>query len=232
MTPIPVLIAAKDELYRTGVTAMLKGSRLARVIGEAADTKTTQSLTKKLKPKVLLLDIGIAGQETFKLVAELAESQPQTKCVLFTALENPIYMARAQAAGAADCLFADFTREELISAIKAAAAGRRLRSGRFTEIAETMSLGGPRKTSAGTLSPRQAQVLDHLTYGLSNEEIGRSTGITSETVKDYMRILFRKLGVADRVQAAVWAIKPELIEERPERASQPSAKKPASKKSA
>jgi len=101
--PISLRIADPQEIIRLGLRAMVAGSGI-KIIDEATDTKSTLALAKKHKPAVVLLDVAIPGGDPFELVAILAKSLTGTKCILFTAIDNPTSMARARAVGAAHCL--------------------------------------------------------------------------------------------------------------------------------
>jgi DNA-binding NarL/FixJ family response regulator len=209
---ISLLIAYPKELIRVGLRAMLEKTSI-KIVAEAEDAADTLTLTKKHKPDVVLLDAAIPGGDAFELVTKLAKSLPATKFVLLSVLDNPTYMARAHAAGAADCLLENVTRKELVTAIENAAAGKPASgSVPFAKIAAAME---PRATPAVTrdsrLTPRESQVLSHVALGLSNDEIARSLKISVETVKEHVQNLLRKLAVRDRTQAAVWAVQSGVV---------------------
>ena len=210
-TPITLLIADSQEIIRLGVRSMLAGSNI-KVVGEATDAKATLALAKKHKPAVVLLDVAIPDGDAFELAGKISKALPATSLVLMTAIDNPTYMARARAIGAAHCLLKDVTGKELVTVIQNAAAGRHFSgAGNFGRI--TSSLAAREKgpaTDAG-LTPRESQVLSHLAYGLSNEEIAGSLEISVETVKEHVQKLLRKLSVRDRTQAAVWAVQSGVV---------------------
>lgn len=209
--PITLLIADAHELVRHGLRAMLEGSR-ATIVGEAADAPTTLVLAKKHRPAVVVLDVAIPGGDAFDLAGTLAKPPFGAKVILLATLDNPTYMARARAINAAHCLLKDFGQRDLVAAIEDAFAGRSapvtVPYGRVTA-----SLATPPKRSAikAGLTPREAQVLVHVAYGLSNEEIARALAISVETVKEHVQNVLRKLSVRDRTQAAVWAVRTGLV---------------------
>jgi DNA-binding NarL/FixJ family response regulator len=207
--PIPILIADAQEVVRHGLRAMLAGSR-ARVVGEAADAPTTLVLAKKHRPAVVVLDVAIPGGDAFDLAGTLARPPFEAKVVLLSTLDNPTYMARACAINAAHCLLKDVGQRDLVAAIEDAFTGRpapvSVPYGRITA-----SLATPPKKPAiqAGLTPREAQVLVHVAYGLSNEEV--ALGISVETVKEHVQNILRKLSVRDRTQAAVWAVRSGMV---------------------
>jgi DNA-binding NarL/FixJ family response regulator len=211
MPTTTLLIAYPKELIRAGLRAMLAGSSV-KIVGEAVDTPGTLALAKKHKPAVVLLDAAIPGGDAFELVTKLANAIPATKFVFMTALDNPTYMARARAVGAANFLLMGFSQKELVTAIENAAAGKPASgSGPFAKIAASMEPRDTRAARDSGLTPRESQVLSHVAFGLSNDEIARSLEISVETVKEHVQNLLRKLEVKDRTQAAVWAVQSKLI---------------------
>jgi DNA-binding NarL/FixJ family response regulator len=208
---ISLLIAYPKELIRAGLRAMLAGSSV-KIVGEAVDAPGTLALAKKHKPAVVLLDAAIPGGDAFELVTKLANAIPATKFVFMTALDNPTYMARARAVGAANFLLMGFSQKELVTAIENAAAGKPASgSGPFAKIAASMEPRDTRAARDSGLTPRESQVLSHVAFGLSNDEIARSLEISVETVKEHVQNLLRKLDVNDRTQAAVWALKVGVV---------------------
>jgi len=208
---ISLLVAYPKELIRAGLRAMLAGSSV-KIVGEASDAKSTLTLAKKHKPDVVLLDVAIPGGDAFELVTKLAKSLPATKFILLSVLDNPTYMARARAVGAAHCLLKDVSQKELVTAIENAAAGKPAAgTGSFAKVTASMQERDSRAARDAGVTPREEQVLRHVALGLSNDEIARSLEISVETVKEHVQNLLRKLAVNDRTQAAVWAVKLGLV---------------------
>jgi DNA-binding NarL/FixJ family response regulator len=210
-SPITALVAYPKELIRAGLRSMLEKSSV-RIVCEAVDATGTLSLAKKHKPGVLLVDAALPGADAFELLKEIRKSVPDTKFVVLSEIDNPTYMARARAVGAANCLLMGFSRSELIKAIENAAAGKpALGSAPFAKIAASMEPRDARAARDSGLTPRESQILSHVALGLSNDEIARSLEISIETVKEHVQNLLRKLRVSDRTQAAVWAVQSKLV---------------------
>ena len=209
---INVVIACPLEIIRAGICSMVEGSGI-QVSGEAGNAAQLKTLLKKQKPHVLLIDGVLPGctrQDSFELVVELEAALARVPMIFLTSLDNPTYSARARAVGAVNCLSMSMRREELIAAIRNAAAGKPATgSGAFVAIAGSLD---SRTTSAfeKNLTAREQQVLSHIAYGLSNEEIARSLDISVETIKEHVQKILRKLTVRDRTQAAVWAVRQKL----------------------
>jgi len=211
-TTIRLVTAHPKELIRAGLRSMLEKSGI-KIVGEAVDATSTVALVGKHRPAVVLLDVAIPGGDAFELVMKLAKDCPAPRCVLLTVLDNPTYMARARAIGATDCLLLDVSREQLVMAIQNAVTGQTVRgAGLYATITAAME---PRQALFAArdsrLTSREAQVLSHVALGLSNNEIARSLKISVETVKEHVQNMLRKLGVSDRTQAAVWAVKSGMV---------------------
>ena len=145
-------------------------------------------------------------------IAPLSKPLPETKFVFVTEIDNPTYMARARAVGAAKCLLMGFSQRELITAIEHAAAGKPVSgSAPYAKIAASMEPRDAQAARDSGLTPRESQVLSHVAFGLSNDEIARSHQISVETVKEHVQNLLRKLAVNDRTQAAVWAVQAGVV---------------------
>jgi DNA-binding NarL/FixJ family response regulator len=210
-TTTSLLIADSQELIRAGLYEMVEGTGI-KIVGEAPDATSTLTLAKKHKPAVVLLDVAIPGGDAFEVAGKILKTLPATSLVLMTAIDNPTYMARARAVGAVHCLLKDVSQKELVAAIENAAAGKPASgSGKFGRV--TASLAAREKGPAldAGLTPRESQVLAHVAYGLSNDEISHTLGISVETVKEHVQNILRKLAVNDRTQAAVWAVRSGVV---------------------
>ncbi len=211
MPATTLLVAHPKPVIRAGFRSMLAGSSV-ETVGEASDAPNTLTLAKKHKPAVILLDVGIPGGDAFELAQTLAKPLPATKFVFVTEIDNPTYMARARAVGAINCLLMGFSQRELITAIENAAAGRPAAgSGNFGRVIASLATREKGPALDAGLTPREGQVLAHVAFGLSNDEIAQSLEISVETVKEHVQNLLRKLAVNDRTQAAVWAVKSGVV---------------------
>jgi DNA-binding NarL/FixJ family response regulator len=149
------------------------------------------------------------GLETLE---KLRQKVPNAKVVMLSTFDIPTYIARAVTLGASDYVLKGSTRKALIDAIMAAAAGGApSRFGELGRMAETMNSREVVDDDQVRLTPRETQVLRHVALGLSNKDIGRSLGISVETVKEHAQNVLRKLAVKDRTQAAVWALRKGLV---------------------
>jgi DNA-binding NarL/FixJ family response regulator len=207
---IRLLICDDHEVIRTGLASLLAGTDI-QIIGEATTGKDALRLAMKDKPDVILLDIRMPDGDGLSTLEKLRSKVPECKVVMLSTYDNPTYIARSVALGAADYVLKGSPREDLIGTILAAAAGESpSRHGELKKIAGAMKVRQVLDDDV-PLTQRETQVLRHVALGLSNREIGKSLEISVETVKEHVQNILRKIAVSDRTQAAVWAVRKGLV---------------------
>ncbi len=208
---IRMLICDDHEVIRTGLATLLAGTDI-QIIGEASNGKDALRLAQKDKPDVVLLDIRMPDGDGLATLEKLHAKVPESKVVMLSTYDNPTYIARAVALGAADYVLKGSSREDMIATITAAAAGESpSRHGELKKIAGAMKVRQVIDDDDVPLTQRETQVLRHVALGLSNKEIGKSLEISVETVKEHVQNILRKIAVSDRTQAAVWAVRKGLV---------------------
>ena len=208
---ISLLVADDHAVVRQGVTAVLKGSDI-KVVAEAETGNQAIEQAMKLKPDVVLLDVRMPDTDGLEALERIADRSPKTKVVMFTGHENPTYVARAVALGAAGFLMKGATNDEIITAIERAHTGLPPETDSLMgKVRNTMVRRRPTYDEDIPLTNREVQVVRHIALGLSNREIGRSLEISIETVKEHVQNVLRKLEAGDRTEAAVWAVKKGLV---------------------
>ena len=208
---IRLLICDDHEVIRTGLATLLKGTDI-EIVGEAATGKETLEQAVKTNPDVILLDIRMPDGDGLSTLEQLRAKAPGSKVVMLSTYDNPTYIARAVALGAADYVLKGSSRDAIVATIEAAATGQSpCRSGELGRIAGTMKVRQVIDDDDVPLTQRETQVLRHVALGLSNKEIGKSLEISVETVKEHVQNILRKIAVSDRTQAAVWAVRKGLV---------------------
>ena len=208
---IKVLVADDHEVVRSGLASLLKDSEID-IVAEASSGEEAVQKTLKHHPDVVLLDIRMPDSDGLTALERIRTESPETKVVMLSTYDNPTYVARSVALGACDYVLKGSSRKELISAITAAAKGESpSKVGEMRKVASTMARRPTTSDEDIPLTNREAQVLRHVALGLSNREIGRSLGISIETVKEHVQNILRKIQVSDRTQAAVWAVRKGLV---------------------
>lgn len=216
MSECRVLLVDDHAIWRGGVAAMLVGSEFT-VAGEASSGKEAIAVARTCAPHVVLLDIRMAGGDGLEALAGLQAQDPKPAVILLTTYDNPTYMARAVAGGAAGYLFKTTTRDALLDALRAVVRGELLL--KPEELTRALRSVGEKTGGLADvdspLSPREEEVLRYVAEGLSNKEIARLLFIGDGTVKSHVEHILGKLGLADRVQAAVWAMRHGLMPATP-----------------
>jgi DNA-binding NarL/FixJ family response regulator len=209
--PTTLLIADEFEVVRAGLKSMLAGSGI-KVVAEASTGKEAVRLTLKHKPDVAMLGVRMPDGDGLNSLGRIKLDQPEQNVLMFSSFDNPTHIARAVAIGANGWISKTATHEQLLAAIRTAATGE---STWTREELRSMSgaLATPRLSSDDvevSLTEREGEVLRQMAIGLTNREIAQTLHISYETVKEHVQHILRKVGVSDRTQAAVWAIRKGL----------------------
>jgi DNA-binding NarL/FixJ family response regulator len=204
---ITVLIADDHEVIRRGVEVLLESSHF-RVVASAATVAQLVRLARKHKPDVVLLDVRLGDEDGLDAIRRVRSAAPKTRSVVFSAFDNPTYVARAVAAGANDYLLKTADLDTLLAALdNAVADGPPTRTGMLRSVAASMTKRDAPGDANVPLTPRELQTLRLIAMGLSNREIADTMGISVETVKEHVQNMLRKTSLHDRTQAAVWALR-------------------------
>jgi len=206
---VKVFVVDDHEVVRLGVRALLAESDL-KVSGEAGSGESALKLLGRSKPDVVLLDIQMQPLDGFSTLLRLKNDNPRLPVVMYASSENGTYLARAMALKAQGLAYKTDPRSRLIAILKKAAAGEETwTTEEKRQVAGSDSAGRTVPIGGVILTQREAEVLRQLTHGLTNKEIALALGISYETVKEHIAHLLRKIGVTDRTQAAVWAVRHE-----------------------
>jgi DNA-binding NarL/FixJ family response regulator len=194
-----------------GLKSLLAGTEI-NIIAEATTGDLAVRLALKHKPDVVLLDIRMPGGDGLTALGRIKLEMPELPILMLSTYDNPTYVARAVALGASGFLLKGASREDLLDGIRAAAAGESAWT-REELRRVTGALATPRLSAdvEVPLTQRESEVLRQLAYGLTNKEIAQALDISYETVKEHVQHILRKIGVSDRTQAAVWAVRKDLV---------------------
>ena len=211
MSKIKLLIADDHEVVRCGLKTLLADTDV-EVMAEVATGEEATRYVMENDPDVVLLDIRMPGGDGLTALGRIKLEKPDMPILMLSTFDNPTYIARAVALGASGYLLKGCTRDELVQAIRIAAAGESAWT-RDELRRVTGALATPRLAAdvEVPLTQRESEVLRQLAYGLTNKEIAQALHISYETVKEHVQHILRKVGVADRTQAAVWAVRRGLV---------------------
>jgi DNA-binding NarL/FixJ family response regulator len=208
---IRVVVADDHEVVRMGLASLLQDTGI-EIVDQAANGEEAIEKVLFHRPDVVLLDVRMPHHDGITTLEEIRAKLPQVRVVMFSTYDNPTYVARSAALGAADYVLKSTPRDEFIAAIRRAAGGEEpSENSLLRRLKRSMSRRKDAAEDSVPLTNRELQVLRHVALGLSNREIGRSLEISIETVKEHVQNILRKLDVKDRTQAAVWAVRRGLM---------------------
>ncbi len=198
-------------VVRRGLERMFEGSNV-EIVGEAATGEQAVSLVSLISAQVVLLDVRMAGGDGLNCLSRLKLEMPNLAILLFSTYSNPTYIARAVALGAAGYILKGVSKESLIDSITRVAEGETVWT-RDELRRVSGALATPRLNSdiEVPLTQRESEILKQLTFGQTNKEIASTLEISYETVKEHVQHILRKVGVSDRTQAAVWAVRKGIV---------------------
>jgi len=203
--PITVLIADDHPVVRQGLAVLLEVQDDICLVGEASDGPEAVRLTLEHRPDVLLLDLKLPVLDGIGVLTRLREHAAATRVLVLTSAAGPAGPALALQAGAAGFLYKDVDPDALVRAIRSVRDGHTvLAPGAAGHLA-----GPPGGTGRGigALTAREREVLSLLADGRSNREIARALQVSEKTVKAHVSAVLAKLGVSDRTQAALLAVR-------------------------
>jgi DNA-binding NarL/FixJ family response regulator len=202
---IPVVLVDDHPISRAGVRALIEETEFT-IVGEAESGREALEVVRRVRPRIVLLDIRMAGGDGLEALAALKREHPRIAALMLTGYDDPGFLARAVAGGAAGYLLKGVHREELIAALRAVAHGDMLLTpDDLRRSLDRVAQEPPPEDPFEPLTAREEQVLRLLATGRSNREIAALLFVAESTVKTHVQNITAKLGVSDRVQAAVWA---------------------------
>ena len=207
---INLLIVDDHEVVRVGLKGMLADTEI-KVVADLASGQEAVKFALENQVDVVLLDVRMPDGDGLNTLGRIKLDKPDLRILMFSFSDNPTCVARAVALGASGYLLKTCSRDELIRAIKTVAAGENLWT-RDELRRVSGALATPRLTAdvEVALTQREREVLQQLARGLTNEQIAEALHISYETVKEHVQHILRKIGVTDRTQAAVWAVRANL----------------------
>jgi NarL family two-component system response regulator LiaR len=208
--PIRVLIADDHAVVREGLRTFLDLQDGIEVVGEAGDGEEAIAETERLQPDVILIDLVMPRLDGVHAMRELRERAPRARAIVLTSFLDDEHLLPAMRAGAAGYLLKNVQPQELARAVRAAVAGDVLID---PAVAARLvdSLGNGREDRVERLTPREREVLVLIGRGFANKRIADELGIAEKTVKVHVSHVLAKLGVADRTQAALFAVREGLV---------------------
>jgi two-component system, NarL family, response regulator NreC len=216
MMTIRLVLVDDHVVVRSGLRMLLDGISDIEIIGEGGTAQQAMEVVKVLRPDVVLMDIGLPDSSGIDAARAIKERYPDIAIVALTIHEDEEYFFKMLEAGASGYVPKRAAPEELLTAIRAAAAGEVYLYPSMAKLLVRGYLGQDSPTSASTgidqLTPREQEVLQHLADGASNDEIANVLNISPKTVARHRENIMRKLNLHSRTELVKYAIRKGIIE--------------------
>lgn len=206
-TPIKVMIVDDHAIVREGLTMLLGEEADIEVVGEARDGVDALTRIGHLQPDVVLMDLVMPQMDGIAATAQIRQKYPDCQVLVLTSFAENQHVPDAIQAGAIGYLLKDVLKADLLTAIKAAAKGEPTLHPEAQRQLMRQVVTPPTPNLLDTLTAREMDVLRLIAQGRSNKEIAMTLHLTEGTVKGYVSTVLGKLQVADRTQAALFAVK-------------------------
>ena len=199
-----VLIVDDHAILRMGLRSLLDSSKDLTCIGDAADGESAIRLARQHQPDVAIMDLVMPGMDGVETTVEILKVSPNTRILILTSFGTADGIAHALEAGAIGAILKSADYADILSAIRAVAAGENCISPEIRRILAENPVAPP-------LSTRQVQILAALARGLTNHDIALQLDLSDEVVKEYVANTLHKLGAANRAEAVAIALRKHLL---------------------
>lgn len=219
MPPITVLIVDDHQIFRQGLRDSLSMDAELSVVGEASGGEEALQLARALAPRVVVMDVNLPGMNGLQVAQRLRKEAPGVRVVILTAYDDDEQLYHAMRSGAHGFFSKDVSPERIIDAVRQVNAGHYVVADKVMDDEQMAAwlyrasqqfafvAGDEAQEPFVPLSPREMEIVQYITRGLSNKMIAHRLGISHQTVKNHMTSILRKLDVEDRTQAAIYAIR-------------------------
>ncbi len=212
MTPLRLLIADDHAVVRAGLRALLESHRGWQVCAEASDGREAVDKAIKLKPDILILDIGMPLLNGVEAARRIHKSLPASEILILTMHESDELVHQVVDAGARGYILKDEADRVLIAAVEALRQHKPYFSTRVSEIAEVSDSSDPSKSSRSRITPREREILQLLAEGKSNKEVATLLNISVNTAEAHRANIMLKLGFHSLADLVLYAIRNKIIQ--------------------
>jgi DNA-binding NarL/FixJ family response regulator len=214
--PTRVLVVDDQELFRRGLTMLLRAEEGIEVVGEAGDGVEGVALAASTAPDVVLLDIRMPKRSGIEACQEIKEAVPAAKIIMLTSSDEEADLYEAVKNGASGYLLKDSSIDEVAQAVRVVADGQSLISPsmaiKLLDEFKQMSRTDRHSVPTPRLTERELEVLRLVAQGLNNREIAKQLFISENTVKNHVRNILEKLQLHSRMEAVMYAVREKLLD--------------------
>lgn len=211
--PVRVLIADDQALFRGGLARLLNDDPRVEVVGEAVDGEDACKKAAALRPDIILMDLKMPNVDGTQATQRILQQDPAAKVLVLSTFDTDGYVLQALKAGASGYVLKDSRVEAIVSSILAVVAGERVMASRVANLVLDMLSGAANgKQFYDGLTARELEILKLLAKGMANKQIAFQLKISEKTVRNHVSNMYEKLNIADRAQAALYAVRKGLVE--------------------
>jgi DNA-binding NarL/FixJ family response regulator len=219
MKKIRVLMVDDHRMFLQGLRSLIEQESDIEVVGECTNGHDALPAVARLQPDVVLLDINMPGMDGVEATRRIIEQRPETGVIILTMYREDAHVFHAIKNGARGYVLKDVETIEVVRAIRSVARGESiidplLATRVLTEFQRVWRRDDARQRDG--LTEREVEILRLIAAGLSNKEIGNRLSFSEKTIKNYITVIFQKLQLTDRTQAAVYAVQHGLVEKAEE----------------
>ena len=206
------MIVDDQTLFRRGLVKLLESDPRIKIVDDAANGAEAMEKIAKYAPDVVLVDIKMPVMDGIETTRRIVSMYPRTRVLVLTTFENDGYVVQALKAGASGYLLKDSQPEAIVSAMLAILSGERVMTQSVADQFINMMTGGSPKERYNGMTRREVEILRLLGQGLTNKQIAYRLKISEKTVRNHISNFYAKLGVGDRSQAVLYAVRKGLVE--------------------
>lgn len=215
LPPIRVLLADDHLIFRDGVRKLLESINDFRIVGEASNGVECVAMLWNLKPDILLLDLRMPEKSGLNVLEETNFAVLPTRVIVLTAAEDDRDVIRAMQLGARGVVLKQSVSDLLLKSIRKVYEGEiwldnRIKADVINAFKQSVESGRPRERPL--LSDREKEIVQLVAQGFRNREIGEKLSISEQTVKNHLHNIFDKVGVSDRLELVLYAIRRSLVD--------------------
>lgn len=211
MKTIRVLLVEDNRILREGIASMVNGAPDMRIVSTSAGHENTVAQVRKLKPHVVLLDLGLRSQNGMQVVKTLSRTCPGVRVIGMGLMPSQLDVVESVEAGASGFILKDATIKDFLSTVRAVASGIKvlpppLAESLFSHVVEhALKNGKGQLASAVRMTKREREIISLIAEGLSNKEIAQRINVATYTVKSHVHNILEKLALHSRLQIAMYS---------------------------
>jgi DNA-binding NarL/FixJ family response regulator len=208
-----VLVVDDQTLFRTGLCSLLAAEPRVNVVGQAGDGADGVKEAIRLKPDVVLMDLRMPNVDGIEATRQIVERVPGTRVLILTTFESDSQVLQALKAGASGYVLKDSSAASIVNSIVAVMSGEKvMASAVANRVLEMLTGTATPKEFYDGLTDREVEILRLLASGIGNKQIAYRLKISEKTVRNHVSNMYEKLGIYDRTQAVLYAVRKGLVE--------------------